>query len=48
MIGRYYGQGDKDDTIKHTIDYLVEGGFVRYQRRDGEIELIPLDEEIHN
>jgi len=48
MIGRYYGEGDKDDTIKHTIDYLVEGGFVRYQKRDGEIELIPLEKKIHN
>tara|TARA_B100001063_G_C16751040_1_gene550309 strand:+ start:1920 stop:2129 length:210 start_codon:yes stop_codon:yes gene_type:complete len=45
MIGRYYGQGDKNDTIQHTIDYLVDGGYVRYQKRDGEIELIPLDEK---
>ena len=45
MIGRHYGEGDENDTIEHTIDYLVEGGFVRYRTRDGEIELIPLDEE---
>ena len=45
MIGKHYGEGDKNDTIEHTIHFLVDGGFVRYQMRDGEIELIPLEDE---
>lgn len=45
MIGKLHGEGEKNSTIENTINFLVEGGFVRYQRRNGEIELIPLNDE---
>lgn len=48
MIGRHYGEGDKDATIENTIHFLVDGGYVRWRNKNGEIELIPLDEKNHN
>lgn len=43
MIGKYWTMRDRDIVIEDTISYLVENNFVRYEKVDGEIELIPLD-----
>lgn len=45
MIGRHIGSGEQSQTIENTILYLVENGFVRFKRTNGEIELLPLEEE---
>ena len=44
MIGRNVGQGNKDEVIENTIIYLVENGFVKSKKVDGELELMKLDE----
>lgn len=44
MIGKYWSMRDRDMAIEDTIIYLVENNFVRSRKIDGEIELIPLDE----
>ena len=44
MIGKYWTMRDRDMAIEDTIIYLVENNFVRSRKIDGEIELIPLDE----
>ena len=44
MIGKYWSMRDRDMAIEDTIVYLVENNFVRSSKIDGEIELIPLDE----
>lgn len=44
MIGKYWSIRDRDMAIEDTIIYLVENNFVRSRKIDGEIELIPLDE----
>ena len=46
MIGKHYGSGEKEDTIAHTIEYLIEQGFLKARKTmDGEYELIHPDEK---
>jgi len=44
MIGKFWTMRDRDIVIEDTITYLVENNFVRSRKIDGEIEIIPLDE----
>lgn len=45
MIGKNIGARKEDQTIENTINYLIENGFLRWRKTNGEIELIKLDEE---
>ena len=46
MIGREWGNKDKNDLIEDTITYLCEEGFIKFNKRaDGEIEIIRIDEK---
>lgn len=46
MIGKHYGSGEKEDTIAHTIEYLIEQGFLKARKTmDGEYELIHPEDE---
>lgn len=45
MIGKHVGEKDQNTTIENTINFLIDEGFLRWRRNNGEIELIKLDEE---
>lgn len=45
MIGKHLGAKEENQTIENTINYLIENGFLRWRKTDGEIELIKLNEE---
>lgn len=46
MVGWLWNSAKNEEIIENTILYLVENGFVKAKRgSDGEIEIIPLNEE---
>lgn len=45
MIGKLIGQKEHDQTIENTINYLIDEGFLRYKKVNGEIEIIKLNDE---
>jgi hypothetical protein len=45
MIGKHLGAKEETQTIENTINYLIENGFLRWRKTNGEIELIKLNEE---
>lgn len=45
MIGKSVGAYQENKTIENTINYLIDNGFLRWRKTDGEIELIKLNEE---
>jgi hypothetical protein len=50
MIGILYAEEkakqNSEDTIEHTIDWLIENNYVRHKLMpDGDVELIPLTAE---
>jgi hypothetical protein len=45
MIGKTVGGQKENETIENTINYLIDNGFLRWRKTNGEIELIKLNEE---
>ena len=46
LLGKWKGEGDKEDTVNNTIDQLIEAGFVKAREEaDGSVSLIPLNEQ---
>mgnify|MGYP003642703218 CR=1 FL=1 len=45
MIGKILGEKNHEDTIKTTIDYFIDEGFIRWKKTNGEIELLKLDDD---
>lgn len=44
MIGMLWSENRKEAIIENTIVYLVDNGFMRAQKIDGEYEILKLDE----
>ena len=44
MIGRAYQDRSNETIIEDTIVYLIENNFLRARKKDGEYEIIALDE----
>jgi hypothetical protein len=46
LLGKWKGEGDKEETVNNTIDWLIESGFVKAREEaDGSVSLIPLNEQ---
>lgn len=45
MIGRSWTRYNQDLIIENTIKYMIDNGFVKWKMVDGELEIIPLDQE---
>jgi phenolic acid decarboxylase len=45
-IGYWYQESKREEIVSSTIDYLIEGGFVKHRvREDGDIDLIQIEPE---
>jgi len=46
LLGKWKGEGNKQDTMESTIDFLIQEGFVKAEEQeDGTINLIPFPPE---
>lgn len=46
LLGRWRGEGSKEQTINNTIDWLIHEGFVKAKEEaDGNVTLIPLKDQ---
>jgi len=46
ILGKWKGEGSKEDTVNNTIDWLIESGFIKaVEEADGSVSLIPLKEQ---
>lgn len=43
MIGFSIGKGNRLQVIESTIMYLIENNYVKSRKRDGEIDIVPLN-----
>lgn len=48
ILGFGFGKTEKDRIIEETIKYLCDDGFLKYEDRDGEIEIIRMENENGN
>ena len=44
MLGRAFAHKDQQKTIERMVDYLVAEGMIRTKMVNGEVEIIPLNE----
>lgn len=43
MIGFSIGKGSRLQVIESTIMYLIEHNYVKSRKKDGELEIVPLN-----